>query len=78
MRFEVLGPLTVRAAGGQEISVLEPKVRALLAILLVHRGGLVPADRLVDHLWAAARPGRRSIRCSARFPSSAGPWDATG
>lgn len=65
MRFEVLGPLTVRAAGGQEISVLEPKVRALLAILLVHRGGLVPADRLVDHLWAG-RPPRTALNTLQR------------
>ncbi|QUH04153.1 winged helix-turn-helix domain-containing protein [Saccharopolyspora erythraea] len=57
MRFGVLGPLTVWDADGQDVRVPEAKVRTLLAILLVHRGGPVSADRLVDDVWADDPPG---------------------
>ncbi|GAA3986387.1 hypothetical protein GCM10022384_38140 [Streptomyces marokkonensis] len=57
MRFEVLGPLTVRTDGGDPVFVTEPKVRALLADLLVHHGRPVPVDRLIDDLWGEAVPG---------------------
>ncbi|HEX2317092.1 MAG TPA: BTAD domain-containing putative transcriptional regulator [Thermomonospora sp.] len=56
MRFGVLGPLTVHAADGQPIRIPERKVRALLADLLVHEGGSVSADRLIEDLWETARP----------------------
>ncbi|MGW0530715.1 AfsR/SARP family transcriptional regulator [Streptomyces sp. NPDC003032] len=51
MRFEVLGPLTVRAQDGTAVPAPEPKVRALLAALLVRAGRPVPVDTLVDDLW---------------------------
>ncbi|MGW7085660.1 AfsR/SARP family transcriptional regulator [Streptomyces sp. NPDC054871] len=57
MRFEVLGPLTVRTADGAVVPVPEPKVRALLANLLVHQGRPVPADVLIDDLWGERLPG---------------------
>ncbi|WP_428834565.1 AfsR/SARP family transcriptional regulator, partial [Nonomuraea maheshkhaliensis] len=57
LRFEVLGPLRVVAGDGSPVRVPEPKVRALLADLLAHGGGPVPADRLIDDLWGA-RPTR--------------------
>ncbi|MEV0165371.1 BTAD domain-containing putative transcriptional regulator [Nonomuraea fuscirosea] len=57
LRFEVLGPLRVVTDDGSPVRVAEPKVRALLADLLAHGGGPVPADRLIDDLWGA-RPGR--------------------
>ncbi|MFH9733794.1 AfsR/SARP family transcriptional regulator [Streptomyces sp. NPDC017260] len=57
MRFEVLGPLTVRTDDGDPVPVTEPKVRALLADLLVHHGRPVPVDRLIDDLWGEAVPG---------------------
>ncbi|MEU8362005.1 BTAD domain-containing putative transcriptional regulator [Nonomuraea sp. NPDC048882] len=57
LRFEVLGPLRVVAGDGSPVRVAEPKVRALLADLLAHGGGPVPADRLIDDLWGA-RPTR--------------------
>ncbi|MFB4316382.1 BTAD domain-containing putative transcriptional regulator [Actinomadura sp. 21ATH] len=57
MRFGVLGPLEVRAADGSAVRVPETKVRALLAVLLVHRGRPVPADRLIEDLWGAEPPG---------------------
>ncbi|WP_214404057.1 AfsR/SARP family transcriptional regulator, partial [Pseudonocardia lacus] len=57
MRFGVLGPLAVWAADGTPVRVPEPKVRALLAALLLAEGRPVAADRLVEALWAGAPPG---------------------
>ncbi|MFE2855457.1 BTAD domain-containing putative transcriptional regulator [Streptomyces lavendulae] len=56
MRFEVLGPVTVRTDGGSVARVPEAKVRTLLAALLVRRGRPVPVDRLVDDLWGDTPP----------------------
>ncbi|WP_242886401.1 BTAD domain-containing putative transcriptional regulator [Actinomadura litoris] len=56
MRYGVLGPLAVWDADGRPVGVPEAKVRALLANLLVHRGGPVPADRLVEDIWAGDPP----------------------
>ncbi|MFE2277735.1 BTAD domain-containing putative transcriptional regulator [Streptomyces sp. NPDC059454] len=57
MRYGVLGPLAVWDAEGRLVRVPEAKVRALLANLLVHGGGPVPADRLIEDLWASNPPG---------------------
>ncbi|MFE6994258.1 AfsR/SARP family transcriptional regulator, partial [Streptomyces pharetrae] len=51
MRFDVLGPLKVTTDDGVGVAVPEPKVRALLACLLVHHGRPVAVDRLIDDLW---------------------------
>ncbi|MFJ6675130.1 BTAD domain-containing putative transcriptional regulator [Actinosynnema sp. NPDC091369] len=57
MRFGVLGPLGVWAAGGAAVRVPEAKVRLLLADLLVHEGRPVSADRLAFDLWGDRPPG---------------------
>ncbi|MFD3825665.1 BTAD domain-containing putative transcriptional regulator [Streptomyces sp. NPDC058625] len=57
MRYGVLGPLAVWDAEGRPVRVPEAKVRALLANLLVHGGGPVAADRLIEDLWASNPPG---------------------
>ncbi|WP_338783603.1 BTAD domain-containing putative transcriptional regulator [Streptomyces sp. DG1A-41] len=57
MRYGVLGPLAVWDAEGRPVRVPEAKVRALLANLLAHGGGPVPADRLIEDLWASNPPG---------------------
>ncbi|MFE0152954.1 BTAD domain-containing putative transcriptional regulator [Nonomuraea sp. NPDC059007] len=57
VRFGVLGPLAVWGDDGESLHVAEPKVRALLADLLVHGGRPVSADRLIDDLWGD-RPSR--------------------
>ncbi|MFG2075956.1 BTAD domain-containing putative transcriptional regulator [Nonomuraea maritima] len=56
LRFGVLGPLTVWSPGGEAVRVPEVKVRALLAILLIHAGRPVSADRLVEDLWDGRPP----------------------
>ncbi|MFI5531180.1 BTAD domain-containing putative transcriptional regulator [Kitasatospora sp. NPDC051853] len=66
MRYGVLGPLTVWDAEGAVVPVPEAKVRALLAVLLVHEGRAVPVDRLVDALWGEALPGNPANALQAK------------
>jgi SARP family transcriptional regulator, regulator of embCAB operon len=49
-RFLVLGPLEVRHHG-EPIPLGGPKQRTVLAALLLDAGRLVPAQRLVEHVW---------------------------
>ena len=46
----LLGPLRV-TEHGEEVPVRGPKQRAVLAVLALHRGEPVTADRLLDLLW---------------------------
>ena len=55
MRFAVLGPLEVHD-GDRPVPIGGAKPKALLALLLLERGGVVSADRLVDALWGEAPP----------------------
>ena len=56
MRFRVLGPLEVQDASGTVVEVGSPKLRALLALLLLEAGRVVPLDRVVDELWGERPP----------------------
>lgn len=47
----MLGPLEVRSTSGELVHLGGQKPRGLLAMLLVHRGRPVQADRLVHALW---------------------------
>jgi WD40 repeat protein/DNA-binding SARP family transcriptional activator/class 3 adenylate cyclase len=55
MRFGVLGPLEVDAGGGP-IPLGGPKQRAVLAHLILRANELVPAEMLVDEIWADGPP----------------------
>ncbi|MFB4271332.1 BTAD domain-containing putative transcriptional regulator [Nonomuraea sp. GTA35] len=66
MWFGVLGPLAVRDNEGRPVKVLEVKVRALLADLLIHEGRPVTADRLIDDLWGAQPPGNPANALQAK------------
>jgi DNA-binding SARP family transcriptional activator len=57
MDFRILGPLEVWDAGG-EVSLGGRKLRALLAVLLLHPNEVVAADRLIDELWDEDSPER--------------------
>jgi predicted ATPase/DNA-binding SARP family transcriptional activator len=57
MFFGVLGPVAVWTADGEPVPVSGRKVRALLAVLLVHEGRPVQAARLIDVLWGERLPG---------------------
>ena len=50
VEIQILGPLEV-VEDGRLVVMGAPKVRALLAVLLLHRGEVVSTDRLVDALW---------------------------
>lgn len=56
MRFRILGPTRVLLADGREIPVGGPRLRALLALLLLDAGHVVSADRLIDGLYGDDPP----------------------
>ena len=45
-----------RVAEGASLRCSAPKLRALLAIMLLHASEEVPSDRLVEDLWAGRPP----------------------
>ena len=55
IEFRVLGSLEV-VEGDRPLALGSPQQRALLAVLLVHRGEPVSSDRLVDALWGEQAP----------------------
>jgi predicted ATPase/DNA-binding SARP family transcriptional activator len=56
MRFGILGPTQVFLADGRPVAVGGSRLRALLALLLVEAGRVVPAERLIDGLYGASPP----------------------
>ncbi|MFI6500793.1 BTAD domain-containing putative transcriptional regulator [Nonomuraea typhae] len=56
MRFEILGPARVRDDDGREIPLGGPRVRALLVLLALHAGRIVPTEQLVDELYGTQPP----------------------
>jgi YVTN family beta-propeller protein len=55
LEFRILGPFEVVDAD-RPLSLGGPRQRALLAILLLHRGHVVSSDRLIDELWGERAP----------------------
>jgi DNA-binding SARP family transcriptional activator len=55
LEFRLLGPLEV-CADGTVVQLGGQKQRALLALLLVHAGEVLPTDRIVDELWGEQPP----------------------
>lgn len=53
--FQVLGPLRV-LRDGEPISIRGQAVRRVLAVLLAHRGVVVPRGRLLEALWSEEQP----------------------
>jgi len=51
----VLGPLVVRR-GDVPVAVSQPRLRALLGLLAVQPGQVVPREELVDVLWGERPP----------------------
>ncbi|WP_433681044.1 AfsR/SARP family transcriptional regulator [Nocardia sp. CA-119907] len=56
MLVRLLGPVMVEAADGTKASVGGPRVRALLGLLALEAGRVVPAARLVDGVWGENPP----------------------
>jgi DNA-binding SARP family transcriptional activator/ABC-type branched-subunit amino acid transport system substrate-binding protein len=55
VEFRILGPVEV-VEGDRRLVLGGPKQRAVLAILLLHRGKVVSTDRLIDELWDERPP----------------------
>jgi DNA-binding SARP family transcriptional activator/ABC-type branched-subunit amino acid transport system substrate-binding protein/streptogramin lyase len=55
MEFRLLGALEV-LENGQRIPIEAPRQRALLALLLLHRGEPAATERLVEELWGEDAP----------------------
>jgi predicted ATPase/DNA-binding SARP family transcriptional activator len=55
VEFRILGPLEV-VADGEPLELGGRKQRALLALLLLHANEIVPAEVLIEELWAGAPP----------------------
>ena len=55
MDYRILGPLEV-CDGDRTVELGGDKQRALLAVLLLHAGEVVSADRLIDDLWGERPP----------------------
>jgi DNA-binding SARP family transcriptional activator/class 3 adenylate cyclase len=53
--FRILGPLEV-SNNGEPVALGGPRVRSVLALLLVHAGEVVSSDRLVTELWGEEPP----------------------
>ena len=56
MEIRLLGPLEVRI-DGREVTLGGPKVRALLAVLLLNANRTVAVETLIDALWGDEPPG---------------------
>jgi DNA-binding SARP family transcriptional activator len=56
VRFRVLGPLEVRDRHGEPVRLGSPKLRAVLALLLVSANRPLSASRLVDAVWPDRPP----------------------
>ncbi len=55
LEFGILGPVQA-VRGGRELALGGPRRRAVLALLLVAGGRVVPAERLAEELWGASAP----------------------
>jgi DNA-binding SARP family transcriptional activator len=54
VEFRILGPLEV--VDREQLSLGGRKQQAVLAVLLLHRGEVVAADRLIEAIWAGRAP----------------------
>jgi DNA-binding SARP family transcriptional activator len=64
--FRILGPLEVWYEG-RPIPVPGAKQRALLAMLLLHAGEVVSADRMLDAVWGEDPPDAGSTALRVRL-----------
>ncbi|WP_280842385.1 BTAD domain-containing putative transcriptional regulator [Kitasatospora phosalacinea] len=64
VRITVLGTLTAQVAGAAT-RLGGPRQRGVLARLLVARGAVVPADRLIDGLWDGSPPAKAATSLQA-------------
>src|SRR5215217_6408181 len=70
LEFRMLGPLDV-LDDGRTIGLGGARQRAVLAILLLHRGETVSVDRIVDLMWGERPPATASRPCRSTCRTSA-------
>jgi DNA-binding SARP family transcriptional activator/tetratricopeptide (TPR) repeat protein len=56
MRFSLLGPLEVTDSAGSGVTIAGPRLRVLLAALLLRAGIPVPAGELAEGVWDGSPP----------------------
>src|SRR5438105_6528814 len=71
MRVGLLGGLEVLDADEQNVTIAGAKLRALVAVLALHAGRVVPTEQIVDALWgenppAAVRNGLQGLASKLR------------
>src|SRR5437764_1521506 len=71
MRVGLLGGLEVLDADEQNVTIAGAKLRALVAVLAMNAGRVVPAEQIVDALWgenppAAVRNGLQGLASKLR------------
>ncbi|MGY5116683.1 BTAD domain-containing putative transcriptional regulator [Streptomyces sp. 900105755] len=64
LRLRVLGPLGAEVAG-TPVELGAPRQRAVLALLIAARGGVVPVDRMTDALWRGEPPAKAGVSLHA-------------
>jgi YVTN family beta-propeller protein len=77
MDYRILGPLEV-SDGDRPLALGGEKQRALLAVLLLHAGEVVSADRLIDDLWGERSPPGAPGALQARISRLRKALDADG
>jgi DNA-binding SARP family transcriptional activator len=79
VQFNLLGQLEV-LDDHREIPLAQGRRRALLTLLLLHRNEVVPAERLIDELWAGHPPrtAAKGLQVQiSRLRKDLGPADAS-
>jgi DNA-binding SARP family transcriptional activator len=61
MRFSLLGPLVVADSAGGLVPIAGPRLRVLLAALLLHANTPVPARELAEIVWDGAPPSGAGV-----------------
>jgi DNA-binding SARP family transcriptional activator len=61
IKIDVLGAMEVRV-GGRPAHLGGPKQRALLAVLVLRHGRIVPVEQLVDVLWGGSPPATATTK----------------
>ncbi|RPE46499.1 transcriptional regulator [Streptomyces sp. Ag109_O5-1] len=64
LRLRVLGPLGAEVTGAP-VELGAPRQRAVLALLIAARGGVVPVDRMADALWRGEPPAKATVSLHA-------------
>ena len=66
MEFRLLGPLEIEDDEGRPLPLAGGRLRALLAVLLLHANEVVSSDRLIDDLWGQEPPETAEMYCTRR------------